>query len=276
MTRLPLPPLALLAVLAACSPPRLSPVSPGPVAEPPPAAASLHLRRLKSHGDLLFVTAPPDTYKRGEFLYVLGAQPLYGSTRQRIGLVQVVEPKSVTVTWFCSPNAPMDAALSSEGLPIEDFVPDTTVRVGRCWGRYMPPSPMAHDAGTMVDLKLNLGDGDGMRPDDLLEVLGEPIVDKDNRTVLGFEPAGRCTVLPFKGTPLTSICRIDRAIWPQFDPGAHPDGGYVRLASSSPSKALKAMQCAASLEVRQFSAFAVTRVSPLLMAIHSTPRATRS
>ena len=224
--------LALLAAAAACAAPHPVPETTTTATKPaPPAppAAAAPVRRLQARGEMLFVTAPPDTYKRGELLYVLDDRPLHGSTRLRIGLVQVTEPKPVKVTWYCRPSATVDAVLSGGGLPVEDFVPDTTVRVGKCWGRYAPPAGAATGPGSDVELELNLGEGDGLRPGDLFEVLGDPIPDEQNRTVVGFHPLGRCAIVAFEGTPLTSSCRIDRTVWPDFDPSSRPSGGFVRL-----------------------------------------------
>lgn len=243
MSRPPRLLLSLVLLLASCTPPPPASTAPSPSHAPPPAAESTHGaaappgdKRLRSRDSLLFITAPPDTYKRGELLYVLDPQPIHGTTRLRIGLVQVVEPRPVKVAWYCKPRAPIDAALAGDGLPVEDFVPDTTVRVGKCWGRYTPPQSSPRNAGSVVDLDVNLGEGDGVRADDLFEILGPPIVDKDNRTVLGFEPLGRCTAVPFTGTPLTSVCRLDLTSWPQFNSGVRPEGGFVRLIQEAPVK----------------------------------------
>ncbi len=194
------------------------------------------MRRLQSRSGALFVTAPPDAYKRGDLLYVQDARPLHGETRLRIGLVKLTEPKSAKVAWYCRPNAPVDAALAGEGLPVEDLVPDTTVRVGKCWGRYTLPPTRSAGEGSTIDLALNLGEGDGLRPGDLFEVLGEAIVDTDSRTVLDVDALGRCTIAPFEGTPLTSVCRLDRTQWQGFDPNARRGGGFVRLLQEAPPR----------------------------------------
>lgn len=60
-----------------------------------PAAAEPRLRAL---GDINFLTAPPDRYRRGGILYVLDAKPLHNTTRLRIGRVQVSSPSDNTVT----------------------------------------------------------------------------------------------------------------------------------------------------------------------------------
>ncbi|WP_129576895.1 MULTISPECIES: hypothetical protein [Sorangium] len=204
-----------------------------PVAAPAPAAAEPSLR---ARGDHLFLTAPPDRFKRGELLYVLDPQPLHNDTRLRIGLVQVVSATENTVTWYCRPRSPVDAALAGQGLPVAEFKSDTRLRAGKCWGGYDAPGSAAQ-AGTVVDLSLHLGPGDGVRPHDLYEVLGEPVVDRDGRAVLGFEPLGHCTVLPFEGTTLTSLCRIDRAVWPKFDAKAMARPGFVKLLQEAPPDA---------------------------------------
>ncbi|WP_438002718.1 hypothetical protein WME89_27585 [Sorangium sp. So ce321] len=154
-------------------------------------------------------------------------------SRLRIGLIQVVSPSDSTVTWYCRPGSPVDKALAGEGLPVADFKPDTRLRAGKCWGGYDAPGSAAQ-AGTAVDLSLNLGPGDGVRPHDLYEVLGEAVVDRDGRAVVGFEPLGNCTVLPFEGTTLTSLCRIDRAVSPKFDAKAMARSGFVRLLQEAP------------------------------------------
>jgi hypothetical protein len=219
-------PLCLLAcALAACGP---SPRASEPASDAPE-------RRLRVSGGDLFVTAPADSYPRGAILYVLDAKPIYGQTRVRIGLVQVVEPKPAKVAWYCRPRRPVDGPLRAEGLPVEPFTPDTTLRAGKCWGRHTGEDEGSWDeARGVLDLELNLGEGDGVRSGDLFELLGAPIVDEANRMVVGFERIGQCAVQPHESSIATSVCRLDRASWPEFGRQAWIRGGFVHLTDDAP------------------------------------------
>ena len=68
----------------------------------------------------------------------LGAREMSERANQ-IGRIpdQHPEPKPVKVSWYCRPKPPALAALRAAGFPVEDFAPDTTLRVGKCWGRYL-------------------------------------------------------------------------------------------------------------------------------------------
>jgi len=202
----------------------------------PDAAQDLRLCSGGSGGDVLFVTAKPDSYPRGTFLYVLDPEPLVpgGPTHLRIGLVQVVEPKPVTVSWYCHPKRPPGELLTTRGLPVEPFTPDTTVRVGKCWGRHVGQEGSAWTGQGVADLALNLGQGDGVKEGDLYEILGEPNVDPDNRTITGFVVIGRCAVLPFVGSVDRSVCRLDSVMSPKFDKQWWVRGGFVHLEQREP------------------------------------------
>lgn len=215
--------LPLMLALAACGAPSAPPSPPSTPADTGP--------RLRKVGDDLFVSAPPDRYARGALLYVLAPDPVPGSqTHPRIGLVQVTEPRPVKVNWYCHPKQVMDAPLSRDGLPVEDFAPDTTIRVSKCWGRYLGQDEAAWKEGAIVDLKLNLGEGDGVKVGDLFEILGEASVDAESRTVTGFERIGLCAIQPFEGSFDRSVCRLDRYTWPAFTRQWWTRGGFARLA----------------------------------------------
>jgi hypothetical protein len=203
----------------------------------PPSAVQPHADpgpRLRAVGEDLFVSAAPDRYPRGALLYVLSVDAVPGSqTHPRIGLVQVTEPRPVKVTWYCRPKVSVVPALPAGGLPVEDFAPDTTLRVGKCWGRSLGQNESAWDqkkAGDPVDLELNLGEGDGVKVGDTFEILGEPHTDNESRTVTGFERLGLCSILPFEGSMDRSVCKLDRSLWPKFSRQWWTRGGFARLA----------------------------------------------
>jgi hypothetical protein len=218
--------LLLLGLATSCS---ASPPPAAPGADPGP--------RLRAAGEDLFVSASPDRYPRGALLYVLAADAVPGSsTHPRIGLVQVTEPRPVKVSWYCRPKESALAALAGGGLPVEDFTPDTILRVGKCWGRYLPQDDSAWKEGAIVDLPLNLGEGDGVKVGDTFEILGEAHSDAESRTVTGFERLGLCSILPFEGSVDRSVCKLDRYTWAKFTRQWWTRGGFARLAPEGASR----------------------------------------
>src|SRR5262249_55479383 len=161
--------------------------------------------------------------------YVLSVDPVPGSeTHPRIGLVNVTEPgPPVKVSWYCQPKQAIDGALGANGVPVKDFEPDTTLRVSKCWGRYLGQDDAAWKDEPSLKLRLNLGKGDGVKEGDLFEILGDAIVDPDSRTVIDFEHLGRCAILPFEGSELWSICQLDRVNWPKFSRQWWTRGGFA-------------------------------------------------
>lgn len=222
--------LALLS-LSACGPAPTPSTAATPSAAPPAAPAAPRLRAL---GEELFVSPALARYPRGALFYVLAADPVPGSaTHPRIGLVQVTEPSAVKVSWYCRPESGALGALGTAGLPVEEFTPDTTIRVGKCWTRYVPKAEAAWGEGAIVDLALNLGVGDHVKAGDMFEILGEPITDTENRTVTGFEKLGLCTVQPFESTFDRAVCRLDRYTSPKFTREWWTRGGYAHLAKAA-------------------------------------------
>ncbi|MFO0755297.1 MAG: hypothetical protein U0359_02325 [Byssovorax sp.] len=197
---------------------------------PPQAPATGETSRLRALGDDLFVTTPSNRYPRGTLFYVLSRDPVPGTTTHpRIGLVHVTEPQPVKAAWYCRPKAPVDADLLGQGLPVESFTPDTTLRVSKCWGHYLGQDAAAWKDQGVVDLRLDLGEGDGVKAKDRFEILGDPHVDQDNRTVTGFDKLGVCEVQPFQGALDRSVCRLDRYTATKFDQQRWVRGGYARL-----------------------------------------------
>jgi hypothetical protein len=216
---------AFLATLTACT-------APPPAAAPPTCQG-----RLRADGDQLFVTAPPSRYWRGAYLYVLAPDPPAAGSEShpRIGLVQVTEPRDGRVSWYCKPRQPPGAALAAGGLPIEEYAPDTKLRVGKCWGHYVKQNEADWKDEEVIILRIDLGEGDKVEPmKDQFEVLGDPIVDWENHMILGFERIGLCTALPFSEGPLVNRCQLDRKAWPRFTRQQWVRGGAVHLLQKEP------------------------------------------
>ncbi len=205
-----------------------------------PQTPSLCLGCLRAQGDQLFLTAAPNRYWRGAYLYVLARDsPAPGvASHPRIGLIQVTEPESGKAEWYCRPTQPVDTELAAqEGLPIEEYAPDSTLRVGKCWGFHLPESLDAwKESASVITLRIDLGAGEKVQPGkDQFELLGDPILDWGKHTILGFERVGLCTPTPFSdGGLLTSTCLLDRAEWPRFTRERWTRGGPVHLHQKDP------------------------------------------
>jgi hypothetical protein len=188
--------------------------------------------RLRTDGRDLFLTSPPDRYWRGAYLYVLAHDPpAKGSqSHPRIGIVQVTQPHDGKVVWYCRPDAPPDAYLAADGLPIEDYAPDSTMQVGKCWGHFAGHDLANWKEGAVVKLRLDLGPGDHVHPnEDRFVVLGDPILDWQNRTVVEFERIGVCTALSLPEGPLVNECLLDLSASPRFTVQHWVRGGAVHL-----------------------------------------------
>lgn len=189
-------------------------------------------QRLIQHSGELFVEGPTVGLRRGSLLYAMSSNVVGAAQhRVRLGLLIGVSrenPELLRVAWYCRFN---DAPIPAQGLPVEVVPDDTRPRVGRCLGTYNIDRPEDCDHKGSVDLRIQLGSGEGVQPYDLFEVLGAPIVDSENRTVLDFVPMGRCTVLPGHIAPLSAVCRYDRLINSKtgYTPEKCRRGGYVRF-----------------------------------------------
>jgi hypothetical protein len=225
--------LASLVALSACCP---APPAPCTAADSAPPDAPAKDLRLHASDTLLYITARPKSYPRGTLLYVLDERPLHAQTHVAIGLVQVVEPTPMKVAWYCAPRKRVDSILAGPGLPVKPVEPDTKLRAGKCLGDYdgQDGASFTSDPTVPIDLPLRLGKGDGVRPGDLFEVLGEPIADEDNRVVVDFKQLARCIVQPNGLAELTSICRLSRQTWPELGRDAWTRGGLVRLIQEAP------------------------------------------
>lgn len=203
-------------------------------AEPRECRSVLTGQRLIQNGGELFVEGPTAGLRRGSLLYAMSSNVVGAAQhRVRLGLLIGVSrenPDLLRVAWYCRFS---DAPIPAQGLPVEVVPDDTRPRVGRCLGIYNVDRPEDCDRKDSVDLRLQLGSGEGVQPHDLFEVLGAPIVDSENRTVLDFVPMGRCTVLPGRVDLLSAMCRYDRLINSNkgFISEKCRRGGYVRFIS---------------------------------------------
>lgn len=185
-------------------------------------------RRLLSDGSTLFLSGGGAGLGRGVWLYSLSPYPAPGSREhKRIGLLTIVNPdRPLTVSWVCRPR---DFSLPKSGIPVE-FVPgNASVKVGDCFGSYQPVNDDKCSKEDVIDLRLTIGQGDGLEPNSTYEVLGEPIV--EDRYVTGFKHLGYCTVSPNGMSSLSSICRLDRraSSTQGFDAKRCLRGGFVML-----------------------------------------------
>jgi len=190
--------------------------------------------RLIQNGGEFFVEGPAAGLRRGSLLYAMSSNAVGAAQhRVRLGLLIGVSRENselLRVAWYCRFS---DAPIPAQGFPVEVVPDDTRPRVGRCLGTYNVDRPEDCDRKGYVDLRLQLGSGEGVQPHDLFEVLGAPIVDSENRAVLDFVPMGRCTVLPGRIDVLSSICRYDRLINSNkgFTPEKCRRGGYMLFIS---------------------------------------------
>jgi hypothetical protein len=195
-------------------------------------------RRLRASGEALAITALPQSPKapQGALFYVLSEQLTQSQVRPRIGIVELTDPASAKVAWYCKPNQPIEKALAGPGLPVRPFKADPEARAGKCWGSYRAQAPEAWDKSrtSMVYLPINIGEADGVRAGDLFDVLTNPGDDKDNLTVKDFKRIGRCSIQPIEISEHASVCRLDRKAWPAFSRDAWARDGFVKLAEQNP------------------------------------------
>lgn len=201
-------------------------------AEPRECKPVLTGQRLIQQGSDWFVEGPVAGLRRGSLLYAMSSNVVgEAQQRTRVGLLIGVsreKPELLRVAWYCRFMA---APIPPQGLPVEVVPDETRPRVERCLGVYNVDLPEDCEHKDAVELRIQLGSGDGVKPHDLFEVLGAPIVDAENRTVLDFVPMGRCAVLPGRIEILSAICRYDRLINSKtgYTPEKCRRGGYVRF-----------------------------------------------
>jgi hypothetical protein len=166
---------------------------------------------------------------------VASSEPISGtSDRRRVGLVRVIKShaSSREVWQVCDIPADDRLVLKREGLPVTPLEEDTRPRVGKCLTWYSLSSGSWDPADPFVDLRLDIGLGDGVREGDRYDVHGDPITDSLNQTVTGFEAIGQCVVQPFVGQS-NSLCRLDLKQWPKFTRDRALTGGYAILHRES-------------------------------------------
>jgi hypothetical protein len=202
--------------------------APSPHARQPGAEAQAKLR--VADDGKLYVVGLGAIMARGVFIYVLSADPIPGTTTHPpLGLVKVLAPPKAThgahaVAWYCEPEPARDGG-SLNGLPAELIHPDIETRVGKCWGRYKPKP----ETWTKLrsEVRINLGQGDGVRPGDLFDLLGDANVDDQGRVVTELGQVARCVVLSQQQGSLYSDCEIDLSGWPAYSRETFLAGGFV-------------------------------------------------
>ena len=199
--------LSMCAVLAAAA------CSQAPSAPPKDRASTGPLLRL--HGDQCYlIENAPEGYMRGNgsLFYVMQQIPALGHQSLPQGIVRgTTRVNSVLfVHWYCQPKQGLEPVLRSEGLPVKGVGQDETERLGKCIGKYKPlPNQTWSDAADAVDVRIELGHADGVRPGDRYVLLGAPTVEADRR-VTGADVLGECIVQPLDLEPMVATCSVDR------------------------------------------------------------------
>lgn len=191
--------------------------------------------RLIAAHDALYIRHPPDGAKRGDLFVVSSHQTIPGtSDRARVGLVEGKHrhQSSLEVVELCAlPAGELTVLGHGGGLPAAPLQEDTSPRVGKCMTRFTL-HPREWDPGrSVVDLRLEVGEGDGVREGDRYVLYGDPIADSLNRTVTGFEKLGECAVQT--STSGLAFCRLSRRHWPDFDRDRAMLGGVAVLHRSA-------------------------------------------
>lgn len=179
----------------------------------------------------LYITDVYAGAKRGNVFTVLSRDPVPGShDHRRVALVEGLRMhgRNLEVTERCPVPLAERPALTGEGLRVVPLPEDTRPRVGKCFTTYELPRDAWDLSPVHVDLRLDVGGGDGVRPGDRYEILGRPIADSLNRTVPGFEQLGEC-VVQLEISELHARCRLDRKQWRAFTRDHALAGGYAEL-----------------------------------------------
>lgn len=177
----------------------------------------------------LYIVNVPAGAKRGVVYLISSHETIPGtSDRTRVGLVRglYMHESSLEVVELCPIPARQRGVLAKDGLPAMPLEEDKRARVGKCLANYQI-GPDAWDSSRVgVDLRLDLGSGDGVKEGDRYEILGEAIVDRVNQTVTGFELLGSCAVQgPVREG--YSRCRLDTRQWRSFTRDQALTGGYA-------------------------------------------------
>jgi hypothetical protein len=185
----------------------------------------------------LFVLDLPGIYHRGQHLYVMDKDPLApGYGRERVGMVKVLEPDPLKVAWYCRPETKFEEYLKGGGsLPVEGVKADTSIRISKCWGRFLQQADETwRETDEVVDLSLNLGAGDRVAPGDIFEVLANPVVDPGTLTVVSTERVGQCAVSAHDISIDRAVCRLLKQEWPDFTREMWIRGGFVHQQQVEP------------------------------------------
>ncbi|NUQ75587.1 MAG: hypothetical protein HUU21_18740 [Polyangiaceae bacterium] len=223
--------LITLLLLAACGPLRDGGDA-ADEAEPPNAPIDASVR-VRSEGSAIHLTAPARRFPKGALFYALGDASPKG--RSRIGVLQVADAERLSVKWLCEPPEGATGGLSGAGLLVEPLRADVRPKVGKCWGSYGAQEAEAWDRrpASAIYIPLKLGRRDGVRAWDYYEVLSNPIVADDGRTVVQFNRIALCVVQPVDLSERGSVCRIDAKAWPLFNKEAWSREGVVWLAQEA-------------------------------------------
>jgi hypothetical protein len=208
----------MVGVLAGCRPAQATP--PVESAEP----------RLIGVEDELFIRQAPAGSKRGALFLILSHAVIPGTNdRTRVGLVRGVQrhDTSLEVAELCRIPSRERGALAAGGLVAMPLAEDKRARVGKCLATYDLPSGW-DSSRVSVDLRLDLGSGDGVEEGDRYEIQGEPFVDRANQSVTGYKPLGECTVQRPVGDGY-AICRLDKKQWGSFTHDHALIGGFAVL-----------------------------------------------
>lgn len=172
----------------------------------------------------LVVKQPPAGSKRGN-IFVVFADGFV------VGLV--VGRHNNTTTMSVNERCPIldyyRPELAKHGLEVKPLPEDTRPRSGKCLARYSL-EPRAWDTRyDWVDLQIDVGSGDGVSEEDIYQVLGVPVTDDVNFTVVDHVPLGECRVTQV--ADLTATCRLDHGRHLQFTRDAALRGGWALLLS---------------------------------------------
>ena len=182
--------------------------------------------------DTLYISDPPDGARRGDLFVVSSHQTIPGTTdHPRVGIVEGkhMHQSSLEVVELCA-LPPAEMLSHGERLPAAPLREDTVPRVGKCLTHFTL-HPQEWDPGrSVVDLRLEVGEGDGVQEGDRYVLYGDPIADSLNRTVTGFEKLGECAIRT--SMPGLSFCRLSRRHWPDFDRDRAMLGGLAVLHRS--------------------------------------------
>lgn len=207
----------LAGVLAGCRPAQATP----PVESEEP--------RLIGMEEELYIRQAPAGSKRGALFLILSHTVIPGTVdRARVGLVRGVQmhESSLEVAELCRIPSRERGALVAGGLLAIPLAEDKRARVGNCLATY-ELAPAGWDSSRVsVDLRLDLGSGDGVEEGDRYEIQGEPFVDRANQSVTGFQPLGECTVQRPVGDGY-AICRLDKKQWGSFTHDHALIGGFA-------------------------------------------------